>query len=174
MTRSESKKHKTSVVKGAPTDTTGLSDDLLTAIDDAISTTEPPSESMVQRCRAVPLLYHKPPMASSRTGRVSYDSWAHGEPISLRDVVDGQVRRMRLRAGRHVVEMVAERRGRQWEFTARVYVAGRVAHDFVLAAGRHKLLAETGGFFQWLSESVPHRIRLLSRTQSLEFETLSW
>jgi hypothetical protein len=72
------------------------------------------------------------------------------------------------------MEIVAERRDKAWEFVARVYQDGEVAHPFVLRAGTRKLMADAGGFYHWTSESVPHRFRLLSFEQEVACEVMPW
>jgi len=133
-----------------------------------------PASEATSRCSAIPLLRRGGPRRGQRDGRVTFDSWAKGAPIAMRDVTDGHIRCLHLAAGALTVEMVAERRQLQWEFVARVYSAKKVLHDCVLRVGNRRLLARTGGFFHWISGSVPHQISLLTFESETSFGRLSW
>ena len=132
-----------------------------------------PSREAVARYETIPLLFDS---STSRQvlGRIAYDSRAHGQPVGLRDVTDGYVRRLSFACGKITVDLVAERREKHWEFVARAYSDGAVAHDFVLQVGGRKFLAASGGFFHWSSRSVPRRFRLVSYGQTVLFEGVSW
>ncbi len=133
-----------------------------------------PSKEAIARLQVIPLLFDEPHHPAPRTGTVIYDSWSHGPTVGLRDVTDGHIRRLKLRAGKVSVEIVAEMSKGKWEFVARVYRSRTVLHDFVLKIGRKKLLPESGGFFRWSSKTVPHSIGLTSLGESLTFNKLSW
>jgi hypothetical protein len=89
-------------------------------------------------------------------------------------MVDGHVRRLKMKAGRLTFEIVAERRNNRWEFVARAALGRRVTSQFVLKVGRRKLLPQAGGFYIWRSKSVPRLMRLESYEQSIVFEKLAW
>ena len=133
-----------------------------------------PSEDAVTRLSAIPLLFSEPSVATTRTGAMVYDSWSRGPLVALRDVTDGYIRRIQLRAGNISLEIVAEMNRGRWEFVARVYRRRSVVHDFVINIGRKKLLSESGGFYRWSSKTVPRKIGLISLGQRLTFERLSW
>ena len=186
MKRKTSDKSKKRAAKQAPT-TDALAKALLGSLQDATAASDiapdpatslsgiasPPDEA-VDRYAAIPLLFESLPDQEPMIGRVAYDSQAHGHTVGLRDVTDGYVRRLRLTAGRIVMDLVAERRENQWEFVARVYSGSEVTHDFVLKIGGRKLLAGSGGFFHWSSRSVPRKLRLLSYDTTVLFEGMSW
>jgi hypothetical protein len=133
-----------------------------------------PSAQAIERYCAVPLLYDVSSGAAPVRGEVTFDSWANQPAVTLRDVVDGHIRRLKLKAGRLTFEIVAERRNNRWEFVARAALGRRVANRFVLRVGRRKLLPQTGGFYFWSSTSVPHRMRLESYEHIVIFEKLAW
>jgi hypothetical protein len=132
-----------------------------------------PSGASLERLEAIPLLFETG-RARALPGKIVYDSWAHGPAVALRDVTDGHVRRVVLRAGKVSLEIVAERRQRDWQFVARVYSGGQVRHGFVLKVGARKLLPGSGGFYQWTSRAVPHSLSLFSYRKNLVFERVSW
>jgi len=133
-----------------------------------------PSEEAIERFCSIPLVCD--PVSSARPvhGKVVFDSWAGTVSQALRDNVDGHIRRLKLRAGRLTLEIVAERRDNRWEFVARASLGRKVSHRFVLQVGRRRLLPQTGGFYIWDSRSVPHLLRLESFDNRFVFEKLSW
>ena len=133
-----------------------------------------PSEAAVVRYCSVPLLFDAAAEVRPVQGEIVYDSWAHGPGVALRDTVNGHVRRLKLKAGRLVFEIVAQRRDNRWEFVARATSARSVTNSFVLKVGGRKLLPQTGGFYIWTSKSVPRLLRLESFEQSVIFEGLAW
>ncbi len=133
-----------------------------------------PSSSAIERYCNIPLLFEESPNAHSVRGRTVYDSWADGPAMAMRDTADGHIRRLKLKAGNHVLEIVAERRDNLWEFVARVYERTRVTNSFILKAGGRRFLPQTGGFFVWSSRLVPKVLRLESFDTNISFEKLSW
>ncbi|MEE8575700.1 MAG: hypothetical protein V3T31_00460, partial [candidate division Zixibacteria bacterium] len=104
----------------------------------------------------------------------AFDSWSQAPAMALRDMSAGHLRRIRLERGNISVEIVAEKQQSGWEFVARIRRDDEVLHDFVMKVGSRKLLAKSGGFFQWSSKSVPHEVSLTSFKQDIAFERLSW
>lgn len=94
--------------------------------------------------------------------------------MPLRDVADGQIRRLQFRAGKFSLEIVAERTRDHWEFVGRIYSGKEVEHSFVLRVGRLKLLAETDGFYHWSSRAVPRTIQAVSYNDNLNFGEIEW
>ena len=135
---------------------------------------EAPSDKALKRYALIPLCHREAAGSKTFRGKVAYDSWAHGAPVALRDTTDGYIRRLQLKAGKISLEIVAERRRNSWEFVARVYKGEKVLHDFVLKAGRDKLLPSSGGFYQWSSPEVPALVKLISYEQNVVFDKLSW
>jgi len=133
-----------------------------------------PTEEAMARLGVIPLLFEKPHDYSGEFGSIAYDSWTEGPAVALRDIADGHVRRLRLRAGKVSLEIVAERTAGRWEFVARAFRGTTVVHDIVLQVGRKKLLSESGGFFRWTSKSVPRRIGLASLRRTYTFERVPW
>ena len=133
-----------------------------------------PSEDAMARLSVIPLLFDEPRNPTVNTGSLVYASWAQGPPVALRDVTDGFVRRIQLKAGKVSLEIVAEMSKGRWEFVARVYRGRSVVHDFVMNVGRKKILSESGGYYRWSSKTVPHKIGLTSIGKRLTFERLSW
>lgn len=132
------------------------------------------SDAAVERYCNIPLLFEESSEARTVKGRIIFDSWADSPTIALRDSVDGHIRRLKLKAGNLVFEIVAERRDNVWEFVARVYDGKSVTNSFVLKAGGHRFLPQTGGFFIWSSRTVPKILRLESFDSNISFEKLSW
>lgn len=133
-----------------------------------------PSEAAVDRYCNIPLLFEKRSCATPVWGRTIYDSWAERPAMALRDTADGFIRRLKLKAGNLVLEIVAERRDNVWEFVARVYDRKEVTNSYVLKVGNRKLLPQTGGFFVWSSRIVPRILNLESFETRIDFEKLSW
>jgi hypothetical protein len=142
--------------------------------EQAVPPIETPSDEALQRYALIPLCHKTTSGMVTLHGRVAYDSWAHGEPVALRDTTDGYIRRLRLKAKKIILEIVAERRRNSWEFVARVYAGEKVMHDFVLKVGRDKLLPSSGGFYQWSSVKVPASVKLISYEQNIVFDRISW
>lgn len=134
----------------------------------------PPSADALRRYEAIPLLFGASTGAKPKRGSVVFDSWAHGPAIALRDVTEGHVRRLRLKAGKVTLEILAEKRRAHWEFVARVYRSGRVAHDCVLQVGGRRFLASWGGYFHWSSKHVPSTVDIRSYDHEFAFEKLLW
>lgn len=133
-----------------------------------------PSEEATRRYNSIPLLFEESGARDSVDGRITFDSWQQGDPVSLRDVTDGHLRRVTLKAGPVSIELVAEKTRDCWEFIARVYSVDKVCHDFVIKVGRRKLLSDSGGYYHWSSKLTPGQIELLSFEQNISFERLSW
>lgn len=133
-----------------------------------------PTDAAVERYCNIPLVFEEGPDARTVKGRTIYDSWADGPTIALRDSADGHIRRLKLKAGHLVLEIVAERRDNVWEFVARVYDGKKVTNSFVLKVGGRRFLPQTGGFFVWSSRMTPKILRLESFDTVISFEKLSW
>ncbi len=132
-----------------------------------------PPPSATARWRAIPLLFEHEAALPAAKGSVGFDSWA-GTSIGLRDLDSGHVRRLRFKAGRVTLELVAERRGDVWEFVARAYSGNSVVHGFVLLAGRKRLLSTTDGFYLWSSSTRMRTIRLAAPDRLIEFGGITW
>jgi len=133
-----------------------------------------PSRGAIQRYYNIPLLFDESREARRLTGHLVHDSWSDGPSAARRDVVDGHVRQIRLKAGPFQLEIVAERRESTWEFVARAYRGAEATNEFVLKVGGRRLLPRSGGFFLWTSTAVPRVLRLESFEAKIEFERLSW
>ncbi|MDH4034711.1 MAG: hypothetical protein OEV80_13040, partial [candidate division Zixibacteria bacterium] len=110
-----------------------------------------PSAAAVERYCNIPLLFEESSDSRTVKGRTVYDSWADGPAMALRDSADGHIRRLKLKAGNLVLEIVAEQRDNVWEFVARVYDGKNAINSFVLKVGGRSFLPQTGGFFIWSS-----------------------
>lgn len=132
------------------------------------------SQEALNRFEAIPLLSRDESSIAERTGQISYDTWAGDTAATLRDAAPGYIRRVTLKAGQLILELVAERRKTDWEFVARVYEGNEIRHDFVLRAGRNRVLPRSGGFYRWSSVAVPRLVRLNSYDSNISFQELSW
>jgi len=132
------------------------------------------SADALKRFESIPLLGRHEPPVRTHTGRVTYDTWGVESTASLRDAAPGHIRRVTLRAGKLVFELVAERRKTDWEFVGRIYDGNQIRHDFVLRAGKNRVLPRSGGFYRWNSGTVPRLVRLNSYQQEIAFEELAW
>lgn len=137
-------------------------------------TFEPSPIDLLQRLSAIPLLFDSRVPAKGVPANLSDDSWATGERVGLRDVVDGNTRRMAFRAGQYRFELVAEKRSQTWEFIGRVYHRGRALNDMVLILGRRRLSPGLGGFFHWSSKSVVRQMVLVSPVECFTLENIIW
>ncbi|UCC43514.1 MAG: hypothetical protein JSU65_10265 [Candidatus Zixiibacteriota bacterium] len=133
-----------------------------------------PNDDATKRYGAIPLMFEKQPRREIAVGRITYDSWRQGPAPALRNVMDGHLRRLTLKAGSVKLEIVAQKVRNDWEFVARVYSRKGVRHDMVLRVGRRKILAGSGGYFLWSSKLVPRNLQLLSYEHDIVFEQLSW
>jgi len=133
-----------------------------------------PSPDSAARWKSIPLLDEPPKRTRPRTGRVIYDSWKMGPATALRDVPDGQIRRLELQAGRFSLEIVAERARGHWEFVARIYRDKAVEHQFVMLIGQLRLLAGADGFYHWSSKAVLHTVQAVSYEDNLTFGGIEW
>ena len=172
MTRSaDRKKTKRSTGKKAPAKRTRRASK---ASSLGVAPLIPPSSDALSRYEAIPLLFGSAANAKRQHGRVVFDSWAQGPAIALRDVTEGHVRRLRLKAGKLSLEILAEKHREQWEFVARVYRGQQVAHDCVLKVGGRSLPAAWGGYFHWSSKHVPAKVDVLSYDREFIFGKLVW
>ena len=129
---------------------------------------------LLERLTTIPLLFNSRTPLKSISVVVAEDSWATGERVGLRDIVDGHLRHIAFAGGTFRFELVAERRSRQWEFVGRVYRHGRIVNDMVLILGRRRLLPGVGGFFHWSSTHVTRRLSFMSSKQRLTLESIVW
>ena len=151
-----------------------LEDILGTALNFGSTALAEPSDEMIQRCSTIPMLFEPVDPDHPASGKLTYDSWSTALSPSLRDTIDGHVRRLRFEAGRYTIEIVAEKRRQVWEFTARIYKGSEVAHDFVLRVGGRRFLAGPGGFFFWSSRQVPRLVLALSYDHIIQFDEIAW
>ena len=133
-----------------------------------------PSRHSVYRHRAIALIDQSRHPRRQIAGAVVFDSWSHLSNVQVRDAVLEGERRLRLKAGRYVVELVADRQLDTWEFTARVYAGTAVTSEFILQIGRRKLFAEAQQCYFWTAKHPPRRVRLLSPDVGVDFGELSW
>ena len=132
-----------------------------------------PSAQARSRWHAIPLLFEDSISSEQIAGRIRLDSWA-GSAVGLRDIDDGHVRHLQFEAGSIKVELVAERRTNGWEFVARVYTRSAVAHEFVVEAGRKRILPQADGFYLWNSKALLRNLRLISLDRQIDFGGITW
>lgn len=132
-----------------------------------------PSAQARSRWHAIPLLFEDSGSSRQMSGHIGFDSWA-GTAVGLRDIDDGHVRHLQFEAGTIKVELVAERKTIGWEFVARIYARGAVAHEFVIEAGRKRILPQADGFYVWNSKALLRKLRLLSVDRQIVFGGISW
>ena len=132
-----------------------------------------PSAHARSRCHAIPLLFEDAVNLRRISGRIGLDSW-EGTSVGVRDISDGYVRRLKFDAGPITVELVAERRNDGWEYVARVYKKNMVAHEFVLEAGRRRILPHSDGFYLWTSSNLLKGIRLIALDRQIDFGGIQW
>ena len=132
-----------------------------------------PSEDAVERWINVSLLAPPPSLRTKSSGRVVCDSWRE-RPAAVRDRPEGLVRRLRLAAPDLDLEIVGEQRRREWRFIARVYRGRTAAGDFVLRAGRQRVVPGGDGFLTWSSSRPPRTVVLISPDREIRFENVSW
>jgi len=135
--------------------------------------TAPPAETL-QRWVVVPLLEDNRRPAGRIHGRLAFDSWQVRELAGMRDMPNGLVRRLCLRAKSVVLELVGERQAGCWDFTARVYQRNRVSADYVLKVGRRRLLPDNQGFYLWSQPRAPKTVSLLAPHAQIEFDAVKW
>ncbi len=132
-----------------------------------------PPDRARSRWHAIPLLFDDSSKSRQIAGRVGFDSWATAA-VGLRDIDAGHVRHLQFEAGPIKVELVAERRSDGWEFVARVYAKNAVAHEFVLEAGRRRILPHADGFYLWNSKSLLRKLRLIAVDRQISFGGIKW
>jgi hypothetical protein len=133
-----------------------------------------PSADSVARLKSIPLIDEVTQKSHPRNGRVVFDSWDMAPAIALRDIADGHVRHLELKAGSVSLEIVAERAQDHWEFVGRIYRCGEIQHSFIMKVGRFSLMPQTDGFYHWSSSSVPRVIRVVSYNNNLHFGGIKW
>jgi hypothetical protein len=133
-----------------------------------------PSPASAARWKAIPLIGGVTQRTRPRSGRVVFDSWDMTPAVALRDIVDGHIRRLELKAGRVSLEIVAERTQDHWEFVGRIYANNEIQNSYVLKVGRFNLLPRTNGFYHWSSTSVPRTLRVVSYRNNLVFGGIQW
>ncbi len=166
--------HKTIAPEDDSRDLNALSELLTDYAKDRTPQINQPHESVLKRFSAIPLLHHIPKNLHHRTGSIDFDSWRQIPAVQLRDIAPGFIRRICLKAKSIKLEIVAERQQSDWEFTARVYDDGEISMEWVLAAGKTKMMPKSLGFYQWDSKSTPCRIRLLNQNEQINFEKIKW
>jgi hypothetical protein len=143
----------------------------LTAQTDQIWTK--PSSDAINRWKTIPLFFGGKG-GKSGTGHIISDSWTTAPAVALRDIADGHIRRLELKAGKVVLEIVAERMADHWEFVARVQTKEKIENNYILKVGQIRLLPYSSGFYHWSSTWVPRTIRLISFKRRLVFEKVAW
>ena len=137
-------------------------------------TKESPTAEALERFCSIPLIEDSADSGSACTGSVIFDSWQDLPAHVLRDITDGHIRRVTIKAGSLRLELVAERRDQKWEFVARIYASGRVRHDCLIKAGGRKFLPGSGGFYHWTSKNKPRLVELHTFDQQYVVEGLTW
>jgi len=133
-----------------------------------------PSPASAARWKAIPLIEKVTERTRPRSGRVAFDSWDMAPAVALRNIADGHIRRLELKAGRVSLEIVAERTQDHWEFVGRIYANNEIQNSYVLKVGRFNLLPRTNGFYHWSSTSVPRNLRVVSYRNNLVFGGIQW
>ena len=133
----------------------------------------PSDEAMVKQ-EGIALIAASRSPARTVRGQVVFDSWRDLPAMDVRDAAIGIERRLRFRAGRIVLEFVAERQPEGWEFTAKVYENGRTASDYVLKVGGRKFLPSARHCYNWLAPYPPREIQLLSPSLRVDLDKLGW
>ena len=135
--------------------------------------TEAPSEAHLAALEAIAVLKSDRRRAAV-TGELAYDSWSGLSSMQVRDAARGFERRLRLRAGRIELEIVAERELTGWKFSARAYIDKVPSGGFALKVGRKTLTPEFRNCFYWSSERPPKTMRLLSASEEIVFRAIPW
>ncbi len=138
------------------------------------STLEEPSQDAMAAYEAIPMLHVPEPSKRRKIKGIAFDSWADRPRLEVRQAAAGLTRRICLEAGNISLEIVAEKRQGGWDFVARVYRDTEAATEFTLRIGGKKLLPRSQGFFHWSSPRAPRAIVLLSPSQRIDFEGLTW
>jgi hypothetical protein len=141
----------------------------------ALIESEHPTDTLISRCARIPLLEESRHPAQSRRGFLVSDSWAGMPAVAIRDAATGLERRLRLSCEDLILDVVAERRPKGWDFFARVYERGQVvSRSYVLQVGRRKLVAGSRDIYAWDSPHPPRKIRLLSGEVEVDFDDIPW
>ena len=133
-----------------------------------------PSPQSIARAKAVPKLITSRRPSRAVAGRLTFDSWADVPAVQLRSTVGTLERRVRLEAGKYTLELVAERVQKEWEFVARIYSGAKVTSEFILKAGRRKLVPQSQRCYFWSAKNPPRTLQLLSQDLKIEFDKLTW
>jgi len=135
---------------------------------------ETPSEPHLGKLETIPVLKSDRRRRTSIAGKIASDSWSGLSPVQVRDAARGLERRLRLKAGHIELEIVAERELAEWKFSARVYIDGEPSGGFALKVGRKVLTPEFRNCFYWSSERPPRTVRLLSTSEEIAFNAITW
>lgn len=133
----------------------------------------PSDEAMIKQ-EGIALIAASRAPARTVRGKVVFDSWHDLPAMAIRDAAIGIERRLRFRAGRIVLEFVAERQPDGWEFTAKVYENGRAVSDYVLKVGGRRFLPSARHCYNWLAPHPPRKIQLLSPSLRVDLGKLGW
>lgn len=132
------------------------------------------TEEAVIRHVQIPLLHDKSSSVRTIPGTVVYDSWFDRAAVNIRDVTFGHVRRIKMKAGKTSLEIVAERHEGGWSFVARIYEKNAVSFKYVLTVGSKRLLSKAQGFYHWSSIRPPRIIKVKADNTEIVFERLQW
>ncbi len=94
--------------------------------------------------------------------------------MQIREAPSDLERRLRLTAQGYTLELVADRRGKGWEFVARVYFKEQVCTEFILQVGRLKLGPEAHDCYFWSTPKPPRSLKLLSPELKIDFGEITW
>jgi len=133
-----------------------------------------PSDEAMAKQEGIALMAASRASARTVRGQVVFDSWQELPAMAVRDAAIGIERRLRFRAGRIVLEFVADRQPEGWEFTAKVYENGRAVSDFVLKVGGRKFLPSARHCYNWLAPHPPREFQLLSPSLRVNLGKLGW
>ena len=133
-----------------------------------------PSDEAMVKHEGIALMAASRVSARTVRGQLVFDSWHDLPAMAVRDAAIGIERRLRFRAGRLVLEFVAERQPEGWEFTAKVYENGRAVSDYVLKVGGRKLLPSVRHCYNWSGSHPPREFQLLSPSLRVDIGKLGW
>ena len=131
---------------------------------------EVPAERLIDKLSAIPVLVGRPERPQQVRGSRVYDSWFDSPAVGLRDHSLKSERRLRFEYGTIGLELVAERHGDHWEFSARVYEGTEVTCKYVLKVGRQKLSPQEHDCYFFQRPTLPTGLNLLSPRLDISFD----
>jgi hypothetical protein len=130
--------------------------------------------SWIEMAASLAVKHQKLKAIKSQIASIVFDSWTASLASGLRGDAAPQERRVKLESANFSLDLRAERRKSNWDFTARVTSPDSEVVRGTILAGRYKVMADENGFYQWSSAVPSKTLKLQIEEQVIDFPELSW